>query len=466
MLKTPVPPELNKRRLTGDVVAFDGRTGKGQLVCVTGAMYGFSGNACLTETDRKLLAQHEKLLLHADFSVTDGPSSGRDVVSEVVVREASGPSSQEASAPSFRGLSALHLEQEEDAMLEVDKLLLIRDDCDDPSLTRHPPMFQVFWEMSDFARSGKQPRTVPVVLVRTRLAMHTAVMSILSEKLSVGMDVVSIDECSAGAAANPQLIVLSVCVGAGVFVFDLPKMHPPERDAVAMLLLSFGAMRPNVPLVTLSVANLRRLSLGYPESFFACTPATVGAVDVLQAAQQVLPQISQKAKTPEELINMVFGYKHAPRPTRSEDAALSIAFGRPAFHSRQVFSQLNNLARNHAFAQLLDKQGRDLAGSRGSVATTAGSSTLDDGSPTNAAAQPATVNAYKRRRLLSWNSSVDSVYSRPSHTIELTAETLPVGLEELVDSDVSTGVGTAEEVQFFHWIQNEIKRKDSQKADC
>ena len=73
------------------------------------------------------------------------------------------------------------------------------------------------------------------------------------------------------------------------------------------------------------------------------------------------------------LINMVFGYKHAPRPTRSEDAALSIAFGRPAFHSRQVFSQLNNLARNQAFAQLLDKQGRE--GERGSV----GSSTIASG---------------------------------------------------------------------------------------
>jgi hypothetical protein len=261
--------------------------------------------------------------------------------------------------------------------------------------------------------------------------MHTAVMSIMSEKLSVGMDVVSIEENS----VNPQLIVLSICVGSGVFVFDLPKMHPPERDAVAMLLLSFGQMRPNVPLVTLSINNLRKLSLGYPEAFLPCTPSSVGAVDVLQAAQQVLPQISQKARSPEELINMVFGYKHAPRPTRSEDAALSIAFGRPAFHSRQVFSQLNNLARNHSFAQLLDKQGRD-TGNSGSIS----SLSTEDASPSS---QPGMASAYKRRRLASWNSNLsDSIYSQRNSAVHSAEE-------------------PSEEVQFFLWIEKEINKTSS-----
>jgi hypothetical protein len=296
--------------------------------------------------------------------------------------------------------------------------------------------------------------------------MQTAIMSILSEKLSVGMDVVSIEECGlpVATAINPQMIVLSVCVGSGVFVFDLPRMHPPERDAVAMFLLSFGALRPNVPLVTLSINNLRKLSLGYPENFLACTPAAVGAVDVLQAAQQVLPQISQKAKSPEELINMVFGYKHAPRPTRSEDAALSIAFGRPAFHSRQVFSQLNNLARNQAFAQLLDKQGPtsvDLQLQRGSVSTVASSGgAADDASPSNASSQPATVNAYKRRRLASWNSNGSAGgAAETAASIYYNNQQQQVTTTTTMEEEEKT----SEEVQFFQWIQNQINMQDEQQ---
>ena len=453
--RPPAPPEPNKRRLQGELAALDPKTGKG-LIASSAGEFSFHLNSSLTVNDRKQISSWAQgiLRINVDFSVVLGDSGdevGEIVVSSVepilpmkdgtsLVSVQSVPSTAASStASSARGslhslseaaspsnLAPMLADQDDLALLEIDRLLLTRTDCDDPSLTRHPPMFQLFWELNEFMKTPRQARTVPVILVRSRLTVNTAIMVILSEKTAVGMDVVCLEE---------GLILLSVCTGAAVFVFDLPKMHPPERDSVALWLLSTATMRPQVPIVSLSVLSMKKLATTYPESFFACKPLTVGAIDVLQAAQQVLPEISKKARSAEELINMVFGYKHAPRPTRSEDAALSIAFGRPAFHSRQVFAQLNNLARNQSFAALLDQQ-----------AVARSDYLADDASPSSSCG---TTIVYKRRRLGSASAAagVDAVYNR--------------GISDEVIVDDSKDEEELNAGLFMEWIKGEIQKPDS-----
>lgn len=429
----PRPPEPNKRRLLGEIANLDSRSGKGLIASPTGE-FSFSLSASLTASDRKQISSwsHGLVRVLVEFSVVAG-DEGREEVNEIVVTSVepllpvSGSPREHhntAQSPISMSLAPMLADQDDNALLEVDRSLLQRNDCDDPSLTRHPPMFQIFWELNEYMKTAKQARTVPVVMVRSRLTVNTAIMVILSEKTAVGMDVVTLED---------GLILLSVCTGAAVFVFDLPKMHPPERDSIAMWLLTMNGLRPQVPIVSLTVVSLKKLAITYPESFFSCKAQTIGTVDVLQAAQQVLPEISRKARTAEELINMVFGYKHAPRPTKSEDAALSIAFGRPAFHSRQVFAQLNNLARNQSFAMLLDQQAlRD------------NSNSADDASPVS---QPGTANAYKRRRL----GSQSSISSDASHAIYGRQGSVTVLPEEAEDPEKSAEM-------FMEWVKNEMKK--------
>jgi hypothetical protein len=426
-VRAPAPPDPSKRRLTGDLTSLDHKSGKG-LIASDAGEFSFNLSASLTVSDRKQLLNWTvggpKMTVEFSVLATD---DGKDEVCEVLVSKdelistpegASLTAIQTTSIPGVSSTTSILLADQEDTKyFEVDRVLLSRDDCDDPSLARHPPMFQIFWEMDEFVKSTKNSRTVPVIMVRSRITVSTALLAIINEKQAIGCDVVSLED---------GLILLCVCTGAAVFVFDLPKMHVPERDAVAMWLLSMSALRPQIPLVSLSVSNMLKLAKIYPESFIACK--SVGIVDVIQAAQQVLPQIAHKARSAEELINMVFGYKHAPRPTKSEDAAMSIAFGRPAFHSRQVFSQLNNLARNSSFAQLLDQ-----------TASSKESATTDDSSP---ASSSHTANAYKRRRLGS-NHSIDSnisVYTSRSNSQEF-----------LDDAELNAD-------QFMEWIKNEMKK--------